>query len=124
MSRALGVVALSMCLLCACHTCPPGWADGVGTEDGRAWAAASAGEVFVDADATRLALTRAARRLAEHLGLDVQTRLSVLLADEQLFVEAVGTAGPIDGLDGLELMALLQCDGRTYARVGLPTPER
>lgn len=126
MSRPRGLARLATLLLLAgsgCTSCPPTWAEGAAAlqaRDGRLWAAASAGQVFVDADATQLALTRAARRLADALGLDVEGRLSVVWLDERLFVEAFDSAGrPVD-LTGLELAALVDCGGRTYARLSMP----
>ncbi|RKY22409.1 MAG: hypothetical protein DRQ55_01230 [Planctomycetota bacterium] len=110
----------------ACAGCPPAWADALQVERDFTWAASSAGPVFVEADGTRLALTRAARRLADHLGLDVERRLSVLLLDGTLYVEAVGADGIHHELDGLELVDQVLCDGRVHVRVRLaaaPPPE-
>lgn len=109
-----------LALPAGCGSCPPAWADSLQVRDGDTLAAGSAGEVFVDADATSLALTRAARRLADHLALDVERRLSVLLIDGRLFVEAVGEGGVSDALDGLELVELRRCGSRTHALLRLP----
>ncbi len=118
--RAVAWALLAGLSLPACSSCPPSWAESVRAEPGFTYAAASCGEVFVDADATGLALTRAARRLADALGLDVEQRLAVRLSDERLFVEAVGPSGPLTALDDLELVDLRVCDGRTHALVRLP----
>jgi hypothetical protein len=116
-----GALVLAVLLAAGgCSACPPRWADALSVDDTHAWAAASCGEVFVEADDTRLALTRAARRLADHLGLDVERRLSVVLLDGSLYVEAVGSDGPVDGLDGLELVDQVTCSGRTHVRLRLP----
>jgi hypothetical protein len=78
------------------------------------------GEVFIDADSTRIALTRAARRICDELGLDVESGLSVVWTGGHLFVEAVGTDGRMADLDDLELVERAECDGRTYVLVRLP----
>lgn len=108
--------------LAACQSCPPSWAGSLSDEGAFIVSAGECGEVFVDADAETLALTRAARRLADHLGLDVERRLIVVLAGGRLQVEAVGAAGPTTSLSTLELVALVRCDGRVYAQVRLPRP--
>jgi hypothetical protein len=83
----------------------------------------SAGEVFVEADPLALALTRAARRVAERLGLGAERRLSVVFADGRLFVEAEDERGPLDALDALELVDQRRCDdGRTWVLVRLAVP--
>lgn len=115
---ALGLV-LALLVTAGCGSCPPAWAEASEVLDGYRYAAASAGEVAVLADATDLALTRAARRLAAALGLDVERRLAVALRDGRLFVEAWGPDGPLNDLEGLELVALERCAGRTHARVRL-----
>lgn len=120
--RRTWVLGLALLVCGGCSSCPPAWADGVGREGGFIWAAASAGETFVDADSERLALTRAARRLADELGLDVERRLSVALIDDRLFVEAVGAHGRLDDLDALELDGVQTCGGRTHVRVRLARP--
>jgi len=120
-SRLLSSLWLAALALGAsgCQSCQPPWAGSLELRDGFRYAAASAGEVFVDADATDLALTRAARRLADALGLDVERRLAVTLRDGQLSVEAWGPDGPLQDLDGLELVELRRCGADLHARVRL-----
>jgi hypothetical protein len=76
--------------------------------------------VFVDADATSLALSRAARRLTDELGFTVERRLSVRHLDGRLFVEVADDEGLVDALEGLELVELVRCDGTVYALLRLP----
>jgi hypothetical protein len=109
-------------LLTACATCPPGWAADVPEDNGWLHAAGSSGEVFVEADARNVALTRAARRIADVLDLDVERRLSVVFADGRLFVEAVGPDGPLHDLDELQLVDQAECGGTTWVLVRLPRP--
>ncbi len=118
------LLALVAALLgCGCSACPPGWAEQLPDEDGFVYAVGSAGEVFVEADALALALTRAARCVADDLELDVERRLSVVSADGRLFVEAEGERGPLADLDALELVDLRRCDdGRTWVLVRLARP--
>lgn len=121
--RGTVAILLSAMLLfgCGCRACPPEWAEHPPREDGFVYGAASAGEVFVEADALSLALTRAARVVADELGLDVEARLSVVSADGRLFVEAEDAHGPVDALDALQLVDVRRCDdGRTFALVRLP----
>jgi hypothetical protein len=119
MGRALLVAALALVSLSACSSCPPDWADRIELVDGYRYASASVGELSVDVDPTHVALTRAARRLADALGIDVENRLSVVRSGEQLFVEARGAAGVVHELDALEFVELAHCGPRTHARVRL-----
>ena len=112
----LAVLALA---LSGCRSCPPDWADRVELVDGYRYASASVGELSVEVDPADLALTRAARRLADALDLDVERRLSVVHSGEILFVEALGRAGPVYELDDLEFVELARCGDRTHARVRL-----
>jgi hypothetical protein len=116
------LLPLVLLALAGCAACPPAWVESPPVEPGFLHASGSAGDVFVDADATHLALTRAARVLADALGLDVESRLSVVRADERLFVEAVGADGPTDALDALELVDLVECEHRVWVLVRLPRP--
>ncbi len=103
-----------------CASCPPAWVDSPPESDDALYASGSCGEVFVDADARQIALTRAARRLADRLGLDVEPRMAVVYADGRLFVEAVTPGGPTDALDGLQLVEQVVCDHVTFVLVRLP----
>lgn len=105
-----------------CHACPPAWAGHPPQKPGWLYADARAGDVFVDADARNLALTRAARVLADRLGLDVERRLSVVASDGQLFVEALGSDGPLHELDALELVDEAECSGVMWVLVRLAHP--
>jgi hypothetical protein len=105
-----------------CHSCPPAWAGHPPQESGWLYADGRSGEVFVEADARQLALTRAARALAERLGLDVERRLSVVASNGRLFVEALGPDGPLHELDALELVDEAECDGVTWVLVRLAQP--
>jgi hypothetical protein len=107
-------------LLTACATCPPGWVGAVPDDAGWLHATGSSGEVFVETDARNVALTRAARQLADALDLDVERRLSVVFADGRLFVEAVGPGGPVHDLDDLQLVDQAECGGTTWVLVRLP----
>jgi hypothetical protein len=123
-ARSTGA-ALLLCLglalgLGACSSCPPDWAEQVPEKAGWIYAAGTCGEVFVDGDAQHLALARAARRLADALGLDFEHRLSVRHIDGHLFVEAIGPAGPSDALEQLELVELVSCGRRVHALLRLP----
>jgi hypothetical protein len=119
---SVSMMALILLLTCAtgCSSCPPGWVDSLPSESGWRFASGHCGEVFVDADPTSLALSRAARRLADDLGLVLEERLSVRHLDGRLFVEAVGVQGLTDALDDLELVELVTCDGTVYALIRLP----
>ena len=64
--HALGVALLSL-FLAGCAQCPPVWASTL-SDDETGWLAAGvAGTTFIDANAERLALTRAVRVLADRL---------------------------------------------------------
>ena len=115
---ALGLAAS----LVACGSCPPQWVAAPPQQRGWLHASGSAGDVFVDADPVGLALTRAARRLGDELGLDLERRLAVSLADGRLWVDAEGPQGPVEALDALQLVDLVRCDGQTYVLVRLPEP--
>ena len=104
----------------ACSSCPPGWVEELPRSAGWTYAAGTCAPVFVDADASQLALTRAARQLAHSLGIDVEARLSVRQLDGAVFVEAIGDAGPTDALDALEVVEVVTCDGTVHALVRLP----
>ena len=117
----LALAALAVSAL-ACSACPPDWADGAPERDGLIVAVGHAGPVFVDADARRVALARAARVIADRLGLDVERRLSVSESDGRLFVEALGRDGPTGALDGLRLLDEASCDDEAWVLVGLPVP--
>jgi hypothetical protein len=105
-----------------CGSCPPAWAGNPPEEQGWIYADGRCGKVFVDADARRLALTRAARVLADRLGLDVERRLSVTAFEGQLFVEALGPDGPRHELDGLQLVDEAECNDTHYVLVRLARP--
>jgi hypothetical protein len=107
-------------LLAACTTCPPRWVAYVPEDAGWLHATGTAGKVYVEADARNLALTRAARCLADALDLDVEQRLSVVLSDGRLFVEAFGPEGQVHGLDALELVGQAECDGVLWVLVRIP----
>lgn len=105
-----------------CGSCPPAWALRPPEDPAWLYAAGRGGEVFVDADARRVALVRAARVLADRLGLDVEARLSVFESGGRLWVEAVGAAGEVHALDALELVDEARCDGDVHVLVRLPRP--
>jgi len=108
--------------LLACSSCPPAWVEHLPQDPGWIYGAGTCGRVFVDVDATALALSRAARGIADALGLDVERRLSVRRLDGRLFVEAVGPQGPLADLDALQLVELVQCDETVHALLRLPRP--
>ncbi len=120
------VLAAGLAFATGCAACPPGWAATTPSDGAYLYGVGQSGEVFVEADAVNIALTRAARAIADGLGLDVETRLSVVRVEERLFVEAWTAEGPTDALDGLELMELVECsdplgDGRrVYVLLRLP----
>ena len=117
------VTALCVALLAAaCTGCPPSWLEHPPVSPDWIYASGSSGKVFVEAEARDVALTRAARRIADALGLDVEARLSVVERDGQLFSEAVGPAGPLDDFDGLELVNQVECEGVTHVLVRLRRP--
>ena len=118
----LGLLAGAALLVAACTACPPGWLEHPPASDEWIYASGSSGEVYVEARARDVALTRAARRIADALGLDVEERLSVVERDGKLFSEAVGPDGPIDTLQGLELVDEVECDGVTHVLVRLRRP--
>jgi hypothetical protein len=103
----------------ACGSCPPAWVGHPPQEAGWLYAEGRCGKVFVDADARRIALTRAARVVADELGLDVERRLSVTEADGKLWVEALGPEGPLHALDTLELVDEAECEGTHFVLVRL-----
>lgn len=109
-------------LAAACRACPPGWATSPPEREGLIVAVGHAGPVFVEAEPRRIALARAARSIADRLGLDVERRLSVTESDGRLFVEAVGRGGPTAALDGLRLLDEATCDEEAWVLVGLPSP--
>ena len=116
------VVAFLSLFLAGCAQCPPVWASTL-SDDETGWLAAGvAGTTFVDADAERLALTRAVRLLADRLGIDVETRLSVMHVNGELFVEARGEGGEIIDFSSLELVDLRECDDHVHVLVRLPRP--
>jgi len=114
--------ACAALLAAACTACPPSWIGHPPVSPGWIYATGSSGEVFVEAEARDVALTRAARRIADELGLDVESRLSVVERDGKLFAEAVGPQGPIELFDGLELVDEADCDGVTHVLVRLRRP--
>ena len=113
------LILSSLLWTAGCSACPPTWVHELPVADGWRYASGSAAAVFVDADARNLALTRAARVLADELGLDVEARLAVVFVDERLFVEAVGVDGPLHDLDDLELVDVVVCERRTWVLVRL-----
>ena len=121
---AARTLALSAALLFAagCQSCPPDWVSAPPQESGWRYAAGTCHEVFIDADRTALALSRAARVLADELGLVLEQRLSVRHLDGRLFVEAVGADGLVADLDDLELVDLVTCGEAVHALVRLPAP--
>ena len=127
-ARALRRLPAALLLLAAgctvgCGSCPPGWSLSPPPDaSGWLYAAGRCGEVFVEAEARDVALTRAARVLADRLGLDVERRLSVMASDGRLFVEALGPDGPLHALDGLELADEARCDGVLHVLVRLRRP--
>jgi hypothetical protein len=124
--RAAAAARLACAVLAAalasCGSCPPGWMEHPPDQPGWLLASGSCGEVFVGADARSIALTRAARRLADRLGLDVEQRLSVVKKDDRLFVEAWGPQGPVHDLDGLQLVDEAKCRKSTYVLVRIKAP--
>lgn len=118
MTRAL-LAALLGTALAACSSCPPGWIDAPPHEAGWVYGAAAAGKTYVDARATDLALTRAARVVAAGLELSLPGGLAVSLRGGRPWVEAFDEQGAVHALDDLELVDLVECDGRTYALVRL-----
>jgi hypothetical protein len=115
-------LALSLALagwLVGCESCPPGWVGHPPEEAGWLYADGRCGKVFVDADARRIALTRAARVIADRLGLDVERRLTVTEAGGKLYVEALGPDGPLHQLDGLQLVDEAECNDTHYVLVRL-----
>jgi hypothetical protein len=109
-------------LAAACTLCPPSWLEHPPISPDWIYASGSSGEVFVEAEAHDVAATRAARRIAEALGLDVEARLSVVERDGRLFAEAIGPSGPLDVFDGLELVSEVECEGVTHVLVRLRRP--
>lgn len=107
-------------LVAACRACPPRWLERLPEQEGHLLATGSCGEVYVDAEARDVALTRAARRLADALGVDAEVRLSATWLDGRVWVELVGASGPSDALDALELVDVVRCDGATHVLVRLP----
>lgn len=127
MRRALRLARLGLLLVAgalggACRACPPDWLEHPPVSSEWLYASGSSGEVYVEAKARDVALTRAARRLADALGLDVETRLSVVELDDRLFTEAVGPSGPLRDFDELELVSRVECDGVTHVLVRLRRP--
>ncbi len=122
-ARAPLAACILVTMAAGCRACPPGWVSDPPERQGWIHAAGSSGDVYVEADATALALTRAARAISERLGLDVERRLSVVYADGRLFVEAVGADGPSSALDRLEFLDSTRCDERTWVLVRLPLEE-
>lgn len=120
MRRARSAGLCAALLAAACTLCPPSWLERPPSSDDWIYAAGSSGEVFVEAEAREVALTRAARRLADALGVNVEERLSVVERDDVLFVEAVGPDGPLDVFDGLELVDEAECGGVKHVLVRLP----
>ena len=119
--HALGVAFLSL-FLAGCAQCPPVWASTL-SDDETGWLAAGvAGTTFIDANAERLALTRAVRVLADRLGVDVEARLSVMRVNGDLFVEARGKEGEITDFSSLEVLDLRECDEHVHVLVRLPRP--
>jgi hypothetical protein len=116
----LAAALLAALLLSGCGACPPRWLEHPPEEREALFATGSCGEVMVDADALQVALVRAARRIADRLGLDVEPRLSVVHADGRLFVEALTPDGPTGALDGLQLVDSAECDDVTHVLVRLP----
>lgn len=120
---ALRLAVLCVALLAsACTLCPPSWLEHPPVSPDWIYASGSSGQVFVEAEAGDVALTRAARRIADALGLDVETRLSVVERDGRLFSEAIGPTGPLDVFDGLELVSQVECQGVTHVLVRLRRP--
>jgi hypothetical protein len=121
----LGLPAVILLLLAVagCGSCPPAWSQRPPPDEGGwLYAAGRCGEVYVEAEARDVALTRAARVLADRLGLDVERRLSVVASGGRLFVEAVGSGGPLTELDGLQLADEALCDGVVHVLVRLRRP--
>ncbi len=129
--RRVRMPTVLLVLLCAgvmpaCTSCPPAWAGTTPEAVEWTYGVGEAGEVFVDADAVNVALTRAARSISAALGLDVERRLSVVLVEGKLFVEAYGPEGRVSVLDDLELVELTECDDaraegrRVYVLLRLP----
>jgi hypothetical protein len=122
-ARRLAAPLLLAAALAACRTGPPSWAGHPPQQPGWLYAEGRCGEVFVDADARRVALTRAARGLADQLGLDVERRLAVVPSPgDRLFVEALGPEGPQHALDAMQLVDEAKVDGVTYVLVRLAAP--
>jgi hypothetical protein len=115
------VLSLLLGAAAGCTSCPPDWLDDPPESDSWWYASGSCGEVFVEADARDVALTRAARILADRLGLDVERFLGVAMRDDRLFVEALGPQGPVADLDALELVDEAHCDEVVHVLVRLPS---
>lgn len=122
MSAGRLAAAFVALLAAACAGCPPSWLEQPPDAPDWIYATGSSGEVFVEAEARDVALTRAARRIADELGLDVEERLSVISRDGRLFAEAVGPQGPLEVFDGLELVEQAECDGVMHVLVRLRRP--
>ena len=103
------LLAGALALSAGCAACPPSWAATAPSDGAYHYGVGQSGEVFVEADALNIALTRAARSIADALGLDVETRLSVVLVEQELFVEAWTPRGPTDALDDLQLVDRAVC---------------
>ena len=108
--------------LTGCRACPPDWLEHPPRQAGYLLATGSCGEVHVEAEARDVALTRAAFRIADALGVDAEGGLSAVWVDGRVFVELIGRDGPSETLAALELVDLARCDGVTHVLVRLPRP--
>jgi len=114
-------LALSLTLFASCAaSCPPHWLAELPDDEAYAYAAGSCGLLGLEIAPERVALTRAARALAERLGVDVSRQLSVTRVEGELVVEAYGDAGRSDALEGLELVSSARCGERVHVLVRLP----
>lgn len=117
----LGLACLAVLLSACSATCPPSWLGTPPDESGWHYAAGSCGLLGLEIRPERVALTRAARTLAERLGLDVDTHFAVTRVGERLMIEAYGAAGRSDALDALEFVESARCGERVHVLVRLPS---
>lgn len=101
-----------------CAGCPRAWFDELPEQAGFVYAAASVGELGLTLSGEQVALSRAARALAETLGLEVSSSSVVRLGDA-LIVEVAGPSGVHAELEALELVETARCDGRVHVLVRL-----
>lgn len=126
MSRRAPLAWLCAALLAltnGCASCPRPWFDELPEEPDFVYAAASVGELGLALSGESVALSRAARALAEQLGLEV-TSSSVTRLGQGLVVEVAGPSGVHAELEPLELVDQARCAGRVHVLVRLPRVPR